>query len=556
MNARTDSELLRDYAENASESAFAELVRRHIDLVYSSALRLVVDPHLAEDVSQATFATLAREGRHLTGRALLSGWLHRTALNLAAKLVRTEMRRRAREQEAYAMQTTQPEPDPGWKQVAPKLDAALDTLTESDRAVILLRYFEKKTASEIGATLKLSEEAAQKRVARAVERLRDLLAGQGVTLSATALGSLIATQAVFAAPAGLSTSVSAVALTGGAAAAGITPATLKLIVMSKLKVSVVSALIVGGLALPFLLQHQHLTRLREENQSLQERARQASVLRSENQKRLAQISDGGQSQALSGAQFSELLRLRNEVGRLRSASRQLAPVPGQPLTVRATSSEAMLPSSLEITGRITLKGTPPPAQVITPLKNDATCGKLWGAETPMTRVYVVGGAGELADVVIYIKGGLTTKKTDPAAPAVVIDQMRCEYIPYVFAIQTSQRVEIKNSDPVMHNVNFAGKANKPFNEAQMANGSIKTKRLENVEMFAPFMCNVHPWMFAYVSVFDHPYFAVSGKDGTYKIANLPPGKYVIEARHRKLEPVAKEITVTASQRVDFTLDIK
>ena len=97
VNERTDSDLLRDYAENGSEPAFAELVRRHIALVYSSALRMVVDPYYAEDVTQATFATLARQARRLTGRALLSGWLHRTASNLAAKLVRGEMRRRARE---------------------------------------------------------------------------------------------------------------------------------------------------------------------------------------------------------------------------------------------------------------------------------------------------------------------------------------------------------------------------------------------------------------------------------------------------------------------------
>src|SRR5262249_25033603 len=156
------------------------------------------------------------EARHLTGRTLLSSWLHRTASNQAAKLVRGEMRRRTREQEAYAMQSTPTEPDPDWTSIGPVLDAALNKLGEPDRVVILLRYFEKKTAKEIGSALRLSEEAAQKRVARALERLRGLLGSRGATLSTAALAGLIAAQAVVAVPPGLSTAVSATALAGSA----------------------------------------------------------------------------------------------------------------------------------------------------------------------------------------------------------------------------------------------------------------------------------------------------------------------------------------------------
>ena len=325
VNERTDSDLLRDYAENGSEGAFAELVRRHIALVYSSALRMVVDPYYAEDVTQATFATLARQARRLTGRALLSGWLHRTASNLAAKLVRGEMRRRAREHEVHAMQTVQPESDSDdWKQLAPMLDAALNKLAEADRAVIFLRYFERKTASEIGAALRLSEEAAQKRVTRALERLRALVVGGGVTLSTTALATLIATQAVVAAPTGLSTSVSAAALAAGGAASEITITTLKLIIMSKLKVSAVSALIVAGVATPLVLQHRNINHLRAENQSLREQSAQAGLLRGENEKLSGQLAEARQNQGLTRAQLSELLRLRGEVGPLRRDSRELA----------------------------------------------------------------------------------------------------------------------------------------------------------------------------------------------------------------------------------------
>jgi hypothetical protein len=144
---RTDSELLHDYVEGRSESAFTELVNRHVALVYSVARLAVVDEHLAQDVTQTTFTILAREARHLAWRALLSSWLHRTALNQAAKLVRGEMRRRAREQEAYAMQTVPIESDSDWKRIAPMLDAALDKLAKADRPAIHGGMYSSKSRS-------------------------------------------------------------------------------------------------------------------------------------------------------------------------------------------------------------------------------------------------------------------------------------------------------------------------------------------------------------------------------------------------------------------------
>lgn len=234
MNSRTDNDLISEYARTHSEASFAELVERHISLVYSVAVRVVADPHLAEDVTQTTFATLAREAHRLAGRNFLSSWLHRTASNQASNLVRREMRRRSREQESYAMQT--PEEEAGWKKIAPFLDAAIDTLHESDRNLIVLRYFEKKTSGGIGLALKLSEEAAQKRISRALERLRKILAGQGANISTVTLGSLIIAQGVIAAPLGLSASVSTAVVAGGALAGGIALSTIKLMLMSKLKI--------------------------------------------------------------------------------------------------------------------------------------------------------------------------------------------------------------------------------------------------------------------------------------------------------------------------------
>jgi RNA polymerase sigma factor (sigma-70 family) len=259
VTPQTDSELLSNYVATGAESAFAALVERHIGLVYSAALRIVVDPHLAQDVTQTTFAVLAREARHLIAHPVLPSWLHRTASNHAANLVRGEMRRRAREQEAHAMQPQTNEAEAQWKQIAPLLDGAINQLPERDRAVILLRFFGTKSAREIGADLRVSEEAAQKRVTRAVDRLRQIFVRNGVTLSAATLATILAFNATAAVPPGLSLSVTTGALAGGTVVTGFTGfsiSTLKLILMSKLKISAICALVVAGVVTPLVIHHQ------------------------------------------------------------------------------------------------------------------------------------------------------------------------------------------------------------------------------------------------------------------------------------------------------------
>jgi RNA polymerase sigma factor (sigma-70 family) len=216
VNSLTDQQLLRDYTGRRSEAAFDELVRRHVDFIYSAALRMVRDAHLAEDVTQGVFVALAQNARQLTERPVLSGWLHRTAQNLAANAVRSEVRRRACEQEAAAMNELL-EPDAVWERIAPHLDAALGELSEADRDALLLRYFERKSAREMAQTLGTSEDAAQKRVSRAVERLRECLAKRGITIGASGLGVVLSANAVQAAPVGLSGTVSTAAALAGAA---------------------------------------------------------------------------------------------------------------------------------------------------------------------------------------------------------------------------------------------------------------------------------------------------------------------------------------------------
>ena len=227
-------------------------------------------------------------------------------------------------------------------------------------------------------------------------------------------------------------------------------------------------------------------------------------------------------------------------------------------SVAAAVAALQLASAGEITGTITLKGTPPKEKDITPLKEDANCGKLH-SDMPTTHFYVAGAQGELADVVVSVQG-VEGKSTGAAAPTALLDQKGCEYVPQIIAVQTGQKIEIKNSDPVLHNVHdlptVAG--NKEQNMAQLPGGADLTFSFSKPEEFLKFKCEVHPWMFAWVSVFDHPYFAVSGKDGTFKIANVPAGKYTLKAAHRKAGVATQEIEVKDGEptKVNFTLEAK
>lgn len=227
-------------------------------------------------------------------------------------------------------------------------------------------------------------------------------------------------------------------------------------------------------------------------------------------------------------------------------------------------------SAADITGTVTLNGTPPPEREITPLENDPACGKMHPGKV-FTQFYVVGANKGLADVVVMLKG-VPPKDADPSTPPAVMDQKGCLYVPQILAIQTGQKLLVKNSDPgpgvPMHNVHVnptvpanldpyqsAGKISQP----QMAGNPDLVYTFPAPENFLKFNCDVHPWMFAWVTVVDNPYFAITDKDGKYTIKNVPPGKYKIAALHRKAAPdgVEKDVDVTAAgATADFTIDIK
>jgi RNA polymerase sigma factor (sigma-70 family) len=334
VNDPTDAQLLSAYVEHGSEPAFADLVRRHVDLVYSAALRMVCDAHLARDVTQGTFIALAKNAGHLTDRTVLAGWLYRTAQNLAAQTVRTDARRRAREQESVAMnEMPSAESSLSWQQIAPYLDDALGDLAETDRDALLLRYFQQKSAREMAEILGISDEAAQKRVSRAVERVRDVFAKRGIAIGASGLIVLISASAVQSAPIGLAASISAAALAGSVATSSTTIAVTKTIAMTTLQKSLVTAAI-AILAGAGIYEKRQATRLHDQVQVLQQQELPlaARIQQLENERdaatnRLAELAD---ELAQNRINQRELLQLRSQMARLSDASRSLSSATNDP----------------------------------------------------------------------------------------------------------------------------------------------------------------------------------------------------------------------------------
>ena len=220
VRAMTDTNhLLREYAESGSESAFREIVSRYVDLVFSVAFRRVGrNETLARDIVQTVFTDLARKAGQLRPDSSLGGWLHRHTCFVSSTVLRTEQRRLAREQTAVEMNQWNEPSEAAWQQLAPLLDEAIDQLGEADRQAIVLRFYERRDLRAVGAALGSSEDAAQKRLSRALEKLRTFLAGKGASLSAAALAGILEARAVTAAPAGLAPQVTFAALNAATAA--------------------------------------------------------------------------------------------------------------------------------------------------------------------------------------------------------------------------------------------------------------------------------------------------------------------------------------------------
>ena len=319
----TDSQsLLAEYARNGSDAAFRELVTRYVDLVYSTALRLVEgDTHRAEDVAQSVFVALARKARTLPEDVSLGGWLHRDTCFMAATLMRGERRRQARERQAVEMNALQNHSGADFSRVAPVLDEAINELGEADRAAILLRFFEQRDFRAVGELLGSTEDAARMRVTRALGKLQSLLKHRGVTTTAAGLSVVLAANAIQAAPIGLSTAITtaAAALATTATTATLATTTTMNWINMKSIAAIVTAALTAGTATHFV-QQREADRLRNDNRQL---VAEQDKLTGERDAALAGASSDKNELARLQKNQSELLRLRGEVGLLRRQVKEL-----------------------------------------------------------------------------------------------------------------------------------------------------------------------------------------------------------------------------------------
>lgn len=247
MQELDDISLLREYVDHGSEDAFAALVARHVNKVYSIALRRTHNPHQAEEITQAVFVILARQAAQLGNRVILSGWLCRTAQLTTVTFLRSETRRAAREQEAYMRNTPVETESEVWPQIAPLLDTAMAGLNEADHLAVVLRFFDRKSMKEVGAALGASEDAAKMRVNRAVEKLRSFFTRRGIVVPAAVLMAAISANSVQSAPATLAKTAAAVAVAKGAIASTPTLTLIKgvltIMAWTKVKMAIVAGVV-------------------------------------------------------------------------------------------------------------------------------------------------------------------------------------------------------------------------------------------------------------------------------------------------------------------------
>jgi RNA polymerase sigma factor (sigma-70 family) len=319
----SDLDLLDQYVQENRQEAFAELVDRHLKLVYSAALRQVRSPELAEEVAQSVFADLARNSDKLEPQTILAAWLYQVTRRTAINVVRGESRRQLREQIALDM-TNMNSNSSEWTAIEPLLDEAMEALDGSDRTAILLRYFEDKSLREVGRTLGTSEDAAQKRVSRALDQLREFFSKRGQTVGVGGLAAVISANAAQSAPAGLKAAILACAAFSGAGAPIVgTVEITKALAMTTLHKALIGATLAAAVGTG-LYQARRASALQEQVQALW---RQSVPADGQNDPLRRQLDEANRQLFALQAQNEKLrrdaadvLRLRGEVARFRDNS--------------------------------------------------------------------------------------------------------------------------------------------------------------------------------------------------------------------------------------------
>jgi RNA polymerase sigma factor (sigma-70 family) len=316
----SDLELLDQYARENRQEAFAALLDRHLKLVYSAALRQVRSPELAQEVAQSVFTDLARNASKLEPKTILTAWLYQVTRRTAIDVVRRESRRQLREQIAYDM-TNMNANSSEWTAIEPLLDEAMESLDQSDRTAILLRFFEDKSLREVGQTLGTSEDAAQKRVSRALDLLREYFSKRGRAVAAGGLAAIITANAAQSAPAGLKAAILTSAAFSGASAPLVgTIGITKTLAMTTLQKALIGATLAAAVGTG-LYEAQRASALQEQMQTLK---RQSAPAAGQNDSLRKQLDEANRQLNELQAQLKkihsdneEVVRLRGEVARLR-----------------------------------------------------------------------------------------------------------------------------------------------------------------------------------------------------------------------------------------------
>jgi RNA polymerase sigma factor (sigma-70 family) len=317
MAELTDHELLTRFARNGDEAAFATLVTRHVNLVWSAARRFTGDDTLASEVTQAVFIILAQKAGRLSAQTVLTGWLYQTARLTAANALKENRRRQQREHQAYMESTLTPnETNEAWQQLAPVLDEAMHALRTADRDAVLLRFFENKTLADVGAALGVTEDAARVRVNRALDKLRALLAKQGIKFGATAIAGAVAANAVSAAPATLAASITTAVLTG----TSLTLATIAMTTLQKIAVTAALTVTIGSGLFAAKQAHDAQNAVRTLQAQQAPLAEQIQQLQAERDKAMNRLAGMADELAQAKNNELELLKLRGELTVLKTAA--------------------------------------------------------------------------------------------------------------------------------------------------------------------------------------------------------------------------------------------
>jgi RNA polymerase sigma factor (sigma-70 family) len=335
-----DMALVQEYAQSNSEQAFGTLVSRHVNLVYSIALRQVRDPHLAEEITQSAFIILSRKAKSLSPKTILSGWLCRTARHISADTLKTQRRRQSREQELQMQSISSESDSAAWNQIAPLLDEALNCLEEREHDAVVLRFFDGKQLKQVGAEMGTTEDAARMRVNRGLEKLRKFFMKRGVTLSAPVITGAVAANSIQAAPVGLAATITAAAFSGTTITTTALATATKALTMTTLQKAAIATVLVATVGAG-IYEGRQASNVRDEVQTLQRQQKplieQIERLQRENDDTARQLASLREENGRLNGATAELLRLRAEVRALRSTAGQSKQAETDPTLVAAKS---------------------------------------------------------------------------------------------------------------------------------------------------------------------------------------------------------------------------